>query len=112
MGEDLSAYCSQHGILLQGFGWNRPEVLESADVQEVAMEVAQPPLSVVAQWFLQQGLVPLYKTTRLERLLEFAEALRGFPQLTQSQLATVGRTNQLDYPWRYYRGEAENPWTT
>merc|ERR1712146_521522 len=70
---NLSVYCQQHNIILQGFGWRRPEVLEHPHVADASRRHGRPPVQVVVQWFLQQGHVPLYKSKSLERLLEHAE---------------------------------------
>eukprot|EP00927_Polykrikos_kofoidii_P077168 TRINITY_DN74139_c0_g1_i1.p1 TRINITY_DN74139_c0_g1~~TRINITY_DN74139_c0_g1_i1.p1 ORF type:complete len:442 (+),score=59.15 TRINITY_DN74139_c0_g1_i1:48-1373(+) len=108
---DLVAYCREHGILVEAFGWRRDDVLEDPGLRQVAAELGRPVHEVLALWFLQQGMVPIYKSSRLERLLEYAKVLDDEKAtLSPGQLARIGADRAMpNYQWRYYK--SEKPWT-
>eukprot|EP00929_Paragymnodinium_shiwhaense_P045637 TRINITY_DN23291_c0_g1_i2.p1 TRINITY_DN23291_c0_g1~~TRINITY_DN23291_c0_g1_i2.p1 ORF type:complete len:381 (+),score=96.23 TRINITY_DN23291_c0_g1_i2:173-1315(+) len=110
--DDLNAYCKDHGILLQAFGWRRPETADSPAVQRAAAASGRSADEVLALWLLQHGQVPLYKSKNFERLLAHAELLdEAKPVLSPEQLEEIGSQRLPQYPWRYYKDDALWPWS-
>eukprot|EP00928_Gymnodinium_smaydae_P079859 TRINITY_DN63691_c0_g1_i1.p1 TRINITY_DN63691_c0_g1~~TRINITY_DN63691_c0_g1_i1.p1 ORF type:complete len:313 (+),score=43.10 TRINITY_DN63691_c0_g1_i1:79-939(+) len=109
---DLVAFCIEHDIVVQGFGWYRPEVLQHAKIQELSEQHGRPAAQIVTMWFLQQGLVPLYKSSKLDRLIEFATIFSDDWKLSEQALSQIQENVIHEYPWRFYDGANEPaPWT-
>jgi len=108
--QELVDYCHRHGIVVQAFGWLLPHVLELPKLLEVSKALGRPLVHVLLRWFLAQGISPLFKTEREERLLENAEALSDDFELSPVQVAEITQP-QEDYPWSFYTWE-NSPWRT
>lgn len=109
--QQLMSYCQKRGIVMQGYGWRSGPVLEHPLLTELGRTLGLPTWQVVVLWFLQQGMVPLYMTTKLERLLEFAEVLDAVRPLAAEELAAISSASLEPFPWRYYTGKwAPHPW--
>lgn len=113
--EALTAYCRQHGIMIMAFGWRREAVLGHGATQDLARDLGVSTMNAVALWLLQQQHSPIYESSRLERLLEYAEvADEARPPLRPEQVSALAAHAAADYPWGFYAGQNGNPtpWQT
>jgi len=103
---ELVEHCRSSGIVLEAFAWLLPHNLEQPGLRHVAARLGRPPVLVLMRWFLQQGMVPLWKTDREERVLENTEALSDAFELSPADLDAIAGPTRNDYPWSYYKGDA------
>lgn len=115
---DVLDFCRSNGIVVEAFAWNRLEVLVQQELLDLAQSLAPHSTNevhrdfaqqVLMRWFVQQGMVPLFRTERQENILTTAEGLLKVPQLSEAQIQSLYKPRS-DYPWKYYGGAV--PWTT
>ncbi|CAE7485016.1 yvgN, partial [Symbiodinium pilosum] len=113
---DVVDFCRAHGIVIEAFAWNRLEVLMQEELLELTHRLSPTPtlhrdfaMQVLMRWFMQQGMVPLFRSERQEVVLQTAEGLLNVPNLTEAQIESL-RKPRSDYPWKYYSAAA--PWRT
>eukprot|EP00434_Breviolum_minutum_P023320 symbB.v1.2.020571.t1/scaffold1736.1/size104137/3 len=105
-------FCEDHDIAISAFGWNEAFVLNQEELNVLA-ETLLPDaefsrellMKVLMRWYMAQGMVPLFRSSREEVLLDLAESLAiSMPEEAIDFL----RQPISEYPWQYYSGE--RPW--
>jgi diketogulonate reductase-like aldo/keto reductase len=103
--QSLRAYCAKKGIVIEAYSpLTKGRRFDHPGLQEVARRVKRTPAQVLIRWALQQDVVVLPKSVRLERIRENA-AVYDFA-LAAADLAAL---DQLDEGFRTAWDPSEMP---
>ncbi|CAE7238756.1 yvgN, partial [Symbiodinium natans] len=93
---DVVHFCRSQGIVLEAFAWNRMEVFMQQELIELAQALSPEDsmrrdflMQVLMRWFIQRGIVPLFRTERQEVVLGALGSLLALPNLTETQLQSL-----------------------
>lgn len=91
--QELRAYCSQHGIVVESYspiGGTGGRLLDEPVLKEIGDHYGKTPAQVVLRWHIQNGLIVIPKSVTPERIAENIDIFDF--ELTADDLANI---NQL-----------------
>jgi len=89
---DVVEYCKQNDILVEAWSpLGRGMVLHEPTLQQIAQKYGVSVAQVCIQWCLKEGILPLPKSTRKERLIDNLN-ISGF-ELSEDDLSTINALN-------------------
>nr|WP_255726475.1 aldo/keto reductase [Sporosarcina sp. ACRSM] len=91
--EDLLAFCQQHTIQLEA--WSplmQGQLLDNAELQEIADKHGKSVAQVILRWDLQNGVITIPKSTKEHRIIENATVFDF--ELTAEDMDCINRMNE------------------
>ena len=91
--KDLQAFCQQYGIQLEA--WSplmQGELLDNAELQEIAKKYNKSVAQIILRWDLQNGVVTIPKSTKEHRIVENASVFDF--ELTADDMRSIDSLNQ------------------
>lgn len=91
--KELQAFCQQHDIQLEA--WSplmQGQLLENAELQEIASKYGKSAAQIILRWDLQNGIVIIPKSTKEHRIVENASVFDF--ELTKEDMARINSLNE------------------
>lgn len=91
--KDLQAFCQHHDIQLEA--WSplmQGELLDNAELQEIAKKYNKSVAQIILRWDLQNGVVTIPKSTKEHRIVENASVFDF--ELTADDMRSIDSLNQ------------------
>lgn len=91
--KEVQAFCQKHDIQLEA--WSplmQGELLENAELQEIANRYNKSVAQVILRWDLQNGVVTIPKSTKAHRIAENADVFNF--ELTSEDMEQINKLNQ------------------
>ncbi|PID06456.1 MULTISPECIES: aldo/keto reductase [unclassified Sporosarcina] len=91
--KEVQAFCQKHDIQMEA--WSplmQGELLENAELQEIADRYNKSVAQVILRWDLQNGVVSIPKSTKAHRIAENADVFNF--ELTSEDMEQINKLNQ------------------
>lgn len=91
--KEVQAFCQKHDIQMEA--WSplmQGELLENAELQEIANRYNKSVAQVILRWDLQNGVVSIPKSTKAHRIAENADVFNF--ELTSEDMEQINKLNQ------------------
>ncbi|PIC87056.1 aldo/keto reductase [Sporosarcina sp. P20a] len=91
--KEVQAFCQKHDIQMEA--WSplmQGELLENAELQEIADRYNKSVAQVILRWDLQNGVVTIPKSTKAHRIAENADVFNF--ELTSEDMEQINKLNQ------------------
>ena len=91
--KEVQAFCQKHDIQMEA--WSplmQGELLENAELQEIADRYKKSVAQVILRWDLQNGVVSIPKSTKAHRIAENADVFNF--ELTSEDMEQINKLNQ------------------
>lgn len=103
---EVVKYCQRNGIVLQAYSpMTRGEALDNHILRDISRELQRTPAQVLLRWSIQNGYIPLPKSSKKERIMENANI---FDFEIPSNV--MERLNNLEEDFRTGKNKIGRPW--